>query len=143
MTSNRDSGAEIERRLRRLHAGLDTTAAFAPALHARIESLRGAEDRQSRSEQRALANRERLATEAQLRRRFWQTLIVTLLLGATAAGIAWLLGVPLGRALLALGSGRDGHGGPLAIASVVLFVGWLWLAVRGAARGGFGRLAFG
>ena len=143
MTSNPDSVAEIERRLRRLHAGLDTSAAFAPALRLRIESLRVAGDAQARGERRALAYRERLATEAQLRRRFWRTLVITLVLGTAAAGFAWLLGAPFGRALLALGGGRDGRWISLTLASTVLFVGWLWLAVRSAARGGFERLAFG
>lgn len=140
MTSNPDSAADLERRLRRLHARLDTTDGFAPALRARIESLRGIEDAGARRER---ANRERLETEARLTRRFWQTLGVTLLLGATAAVGAWFIGAPIGRALIALGGGADAPLNPLALASLALFVGWLWLAMRNAARGSFRRLAFG
>lgn len=143
MTGNPDYDADLERRLRRLHSGLDTSAAFAPALRARIESLRSAEDAGARRARRERANRERLQTEARLRRRFWQTVAVTLLLGATAAIGAWLIGAPLGRALVALSGGGAAAGNPLALASLALFAGWLWLAMRGAARGRFGRLALG
>ena len=143
MTSNPDSAADLERRLRRLHAGLDTSVAFAPALRARIESLRSVEDGQARLERLARANRDRLETEAQLRRRFWRTVVVTLLVGAAAALVAWLVAEPIGRALLALGNRHNAASSPLEIASLVLFVGWLWLAMRGAARGSFRRLAIG
>ena len=143
MTINPDSAADLERRLRRLYAGLDTSAAFAPALHAQIESLRGTETEQVRREWRTRANRERLETEARLRRRFWQTLSVTLLVGAAAAIAAWLLGAPLGRALIALDNSHSAVRGAFGFVSLALFVGWLWLAVRGAARGGFRRLTFG
>ena len=143
MTSNPDSAADLERRLRRLHAALDTTAAFAPALRERIASLRSVEDAEARCERRERANRERRETEARLRRRFWQTLAVTLLLGATAAVGAWLIGAPIGRALGALGRGREAAWNPVALASLTLLIGWLCLAMRSAARGRFRRLVSG
>ena len=143
MNSITAADTDLDRRLRRLHAGLDASPAFGPALHARIESLRSVEDQAARAERRALAYRERIATEARLRRRFWQTLALTLLVGALAAIGAWLIGDPIGRALLALGTSRQATPSPLAAASVALFIGWLWLFVRGATRGSVRRLAFG
>jgi len=51
----------------------------------------------ARFERRASANRARLATEARLRRQFWQTVLGTLGAGTAAAFGAWLVGPSLGR----------------------------------------------
>ena len=144
MTNRPLSESELELRLRRLHGRLDATPGFTPALHARIDSLRAVVvDDRARLERRALANRERLETEGRLRRRFWQTLLVTLGAGLAAAIGAWLVGAPVGQLLAALSRGPGNGLNPLVVASLALLVGWLWLAVRGASRGGLRRLAFG
>lgn len=133
---------DLDRRLRRLHSTLDTSSAFGPELRARLGSLRTVEDDATRAERRALAYRERLATETRLRRRLVSTLTLTLLLGTLAGITAWFIGAPIGRALLAAGASRDPLN-PLSVASLVLLVGWLWIAVRGASRGSLRGLALG
>lgn len=143
MTHDHPSESDLELRLRRLYGGLDTTATFTPALRARIEGLRTVEDELARRERRLRADRDRLETEARLRRAFRTRVVLTLGGGALAALAAWFFGAPIGAALAAVGRGPGSGWNPLVLASVALLVGWLCLVVRGASRGDLGRLALG
>jgi hypothetical protein len=141
MTELNRGETELDRRLRRLHARLDTSADFMPRLSARIAVANSPRDERSRALLRARLELERGRLEAALTRRLWRSLAATGLVTAGAIAIVWLLGPSLGARLVA----GTQHVSPIiawAAGCLGLAGGIAYLARRGLPHD-FDDLAFG
>lgn len=141
MTAPKPLESDLDRRLRRLHARLDTSADFEPRVLARVDGLRIVIDEKSRHALRERALLERLETEARLRRRYWLVLGVTIGAGILAMTVATIFGGEIGRLVAALGITRQWN--PIALASVGLFAAGGWIAVQNATGFGTSRTELG
>jgi len=128
-----DPGAELERRLRRLHADLDAGPGFEARLAARVARLEAV----PRASQRARADAERRRAEAALRGRLWMALGVALALACAAVALVRLFGAEAARQFL-------GHVHPsqpvLTAVSCALAAAAAWYAMHQALRGHAPRL---
>lgn len=139
--SSRPPESDLERRLRRLHSRLDTSADFESRVLARVDGLRVVIDEKSRHALRERALQERLETEARLRRRYWQVLGVTIGAGILALVVAAIFGGEVGRLFASIGVGKEWS--PIALASVALLAAAVWIAVQNATGLGTSRPEFG
>jgi hypothetical protein len=141
MNERPDADADLDRRLRRLCSRLDAGPGFATRVLAQAATVHSRTDERVRRELRAQLEAERARATARLLARVRRTLGITVAAAVAACAAAFMYGGAVGGALTALGQGVDWT--TINTASLVLLAGWLWLAVRTAARGGAWRLATG